>query len=108
VAFKKINDDVELWNHFLGCSKMAMVTTMKRKIYKELLSRTFHARIGVVTDHFNELFTSKYSTTGAGQSLRGDLKALTKKKSEEAISGAKRKLLAIQDEPVVITVANMK
>jgi hypothetical protein len=44
----------------------------------------------------------------ATKSLRGDLKALTKKESEEAISGAKGKLLAIQDGPVDSTIANTK
>jgi hypothetical protein len=98
VAFKEINNDVKLWNLFLSCSKMTTPNTTKKQIYKELLGKAFHARIGVVTDQFNEIFTSQYSTTGTVQSLRGGLMALTKKKSEEATSGAKRKLLAIQDE----------
>jgi hypothetical protein len=59
-------------------------------------------------DQFNELYASQYSTTSTGQSLRGGLLALTKKKNEETTSGAKHKLLAIQDGPVLSTGANTK
>jgi hypothetical protein len=58
------------------------------------LKKAFHARVGVVTDLFNELHTGHYATNASGLSLQTKLQGVTKKSSEQAASGAKRKILA--------------
>jgi hypothetical protein len=95
-AFKQVIEDDDLWKNFLDCSKSSLPVTMRRKIYDELVSKAFHARIGVVTDKFNEVNTGHYAEKASGQGFRVELQAVTKKKSEQMTSGAKRKLLEIQ------------
>jgi hypothetical protein len=105
LGFDRVMDNNDLWNTFLGCSELKIPQTTKQTLYKELISKAYHARSGVVTDRFNKLYTGQFAANATGQSFRGGLMALTKKKSEEAARGAKRKLVAIQDGPAVSTVA---
>jgi hypothetical protein len=100
-AFKQVNKDEDLWKNFLRCSKSSLPVNMKRKIYNELVSKAFHARIGVVTDKFNEVNTGHYAEKASGQGFRAELQAITKKKSEQMTSGANRKLLEIQGGPTL-------
>ena len=95
-SFKQLSENEELWAMFLGSSKSLIPQETKRKIYVELLKKAYHARIGVVTDLFNELQTGHYATNASGLSLRSELQGVTKKSSEQAASGAKRKIMETQ------------
>jgi hypothetical protein len=102
-AYDTVVRDDNLWNQFLSCSESTIPVATKRKIYEQLVSKAFHARVGVVTDRFNEVITGHYATKASGQGFRTELQAVTKKKSAEIASGAKRKLSAMQKEYPVAT-----
>jgi hypothetical protein len=55
--------DVEMQKCFLECSaQMAGVTEdMKMKIWRDLVSKTYHAQIGVIADRFGDDTTGRYS-----------------------------------------------
>jgi hypothetical protein len=95
-SFSSLCNNEELWSMFQGSSESSLPLTTKRKIYIDILKKAFHARVGVVTDLFNELHTGHYATNASGLSLRTELQGVTKKSSEQAASGAKRKILEIQ------------
>ena len=66
------------------------------------VSKAFDARIGVVTNKFNEVNTGHYATKASGQGFRAELQAVTKKKSEQMTSGVNRKILEIQEGATVV------
>ena len=75
--------DVEMQQCFLGCSaQMKDVTKdMKTKIWRDLVSKTYHARIGVITDRFGDDATWRYSAKTKNDSLRMELKMKSRAKS---------------------------
>jgi hypothetical protein len=95
-SFKVLSGNEGLWKQFLSCSEMEIPIVTKRIIFEQLISKTFHARIGVVTVFYNEVFTWHYAKNASGQSLQSEIQAKTKSSSELQSSGAKRKLLATQ------------
>jgi len=49
----------------------------KKKLWNYILTKTYHSRIGVVTDHFAEATTGRYAATARTDTLRVELKIKT-------------------------------
>ncbi len=65
-----------VWGHVDTCFIM--------KIYMDLMKKTFHPQIGVITNSYNEVHTG-YNSNASSQTFRGGLQALS---SVKATSGA--------------------
>ncbi len=64
----------------------------KTKIWRRLVSKTFHARIGVITDRFGDDTTGRYSAKTKNDSLRLDLKIKSRAKSIVRVESALNKV----------------
>jgi len=55
----------------------------KKELWNYLLTKTYHSRIGVVTDHFAEATTGRYAATARTDTLRVELKIKTRQRTVE-------------------------
>jgi len=53
----------------------------KKEIWKKLVTKAFHARVGVLTKKFSEETTSHFSATAKPEALRLELKIKTRYKA---------------------------
>jgi hypothetical protein len=64
-SFSKLVENEGLWEEFLRCGDMSIPVSTIKKIYIDLLKKTFHLRIGVITDRYNEVHTGHYSNASS-------------------------------------------
>jgi hypothetical protein len=96
-TFDNLMGDVEVQKSFLECSTQmsGMSEAMKTKIWRHLVSKTYHAWTGVITDRFGDDTTGHYSAKTRNNSLWLELKIKSRAKSimrvESALSKVPRK-----------------
>jgi len=83
MRFEDLKGNADLRLLFLDCAKNTLSGANRRSIllvYGKLLSKTFNAFTGRVTSEFREDTIGRKVAAASNSSLRGDLKALTKKR----------------------------
>jgi len=82
--YNMLKSDIELYKCFVECTQKVpnqlyfLSDDCKKKIWRFLVLKTFHARIGVVTTRFAEDTTGRYCATAKTDSLRSELKIKTR------------------------------
>jgi hypothetical protein len=82
VAYEALDSDEDLCSQFVECSnevRQDVGDDFIRDVYQTLMTKTFHARAGVVTDLFKQISTSRYAEGSVDVALREGLKILAKR-----------------------------
>jgi len=85
-AYDKLTDDAELYKLFLDCISKGYCdnfinSNQKKEMWKRLVTKTFHARVGVITGWFAEDTAGHFSATAKTEALRLELKIKTRDKA---------------------------
>jgi len=87
--YESLLNDSELSKHFIECVETENSGMMQHKnikeVWKYLLTKTYHARIGVITDSFADATTGQFSATAKTDPLRAVLKIQTRQKTIEKV-----------------------
>jgi hypothetical protein len=82
VAYEALDSDEDLCSKFVECNneyRQDVGDDFIKDVYQTLMTKTFHARAGVVTDLFKQMSTSRYAEGAVDVALREGLKILAKR-----------------------------